>query len=92
MTKAKVSATVDPDRSKWQEAHRLRNTSEVLDRGLRALIEDQLERAQADGYARLPQGTTRSDRLIPTYGPTFPGTRSERRTPTRRGLVRRHPR
>jgi hypothetical protein len=57
MTKAKVSATVDPDR--LERAKKLtgcKSTSEVLDRGLRALIEDELERAQADGYARVPQG------------------------------------
>jgi hypothetical protein len=28
----------------------------VLDRALAALIDDELERAHADGYARLPQG------------------------------------
>jgi hypothetical protein len=57
MTKVKVSATVDPAR--LERAKKLtgcESTSEVLDRGRSALIEDQLERAQADGYARFPQG------------------------------------
>jgi hypothetical protein len=57
VTKAKVSATVDPDRlARAKKLTGCESTSEVLDRGLRALIEDQLERAQAEGYAHLPQG------------------------------------
>lgn len=57
MSKVKISATVRPDR--LAEAKRLtgcENVSEVIDRALTALIDDELERAHADGYARLPQG------------------------------------
>ena len=56
MNKVKISATVRPDR--LAEAKRLtgcENVSEVLDRALEALIDDELERVHADGYARLPQ-------------------------------------
>ena len=57
MKKVKISATVRPDR--LAEAKRLTgcdNVSEVIDRALSALIDDELERAHAEGYARLPQG------------------------------------
>lgn len=57
MNKVKISATVQPER--LAEAKRLtgcENVSEVLDRALSALIDDELERAHAEGYARLPQG------------------------------------
>jgi len=57
MNKVKISATVRPDQ--LAEAKRLtgcENVSEVLDRALAALIDDELERAHAEGYARLPQG------------------------------------
>ncbi len=53
----KISATVRPER--LAEAKRLtgcENVSEVLDRALAALIDDELERAHAEGYTRLPQG------------------------------------
>jgi hypothetical protein len=55
--KTKVSATIDRDR--LAEAKRLTgcaNVSAVLDQALEALIVARLERAHADGYARLPQG------------------------------------
>ncbi len=57
MNKVKISATVRPER--LAEAKRLtgcENVSEVLDRALAALIDDELERAHAEGYTRLPQG------------------------------------
>jgi len=57
VNKVKISATVRPER--LAEAKRLTgcdNVSEVLDRALTALIDDELERAHAEGYARLPQG------------------------------------
>jgi hypothetical protein len=57
VNKVKISATVRPDR--LAEAKRLtgcENVSEVLDRALAALIDDELERTHAEGYARLPQG------------------------------------
>lgn len=57
MTKTKISATVDPDR--LEQAKRLTgcdNTSEVLDQGLQALIEHQLEMAHIAGYTQYPQG------------------------------------
>lgn len=57
MGKVKISATVRPEQ--LAEAKRLTgcdNVSEVLDRALTALIEDELERAHADGYTRMPQG------------------------------------
>lgn len=57
MNKVKISATVRPDQ--LAEAKRLtgcENASEVLERALAALIDDELERAHAEGYARLPQG------------------------------------
>jgi hypothetical protein len=57
VNKVKISATVRPER--LAEAKRLtgcENVSEVLDRALAALIDDELERAHAEGYTRLPQG------------------------------------
>lgn len=57
MNKVKISATVRPDQ--LAEAKRLtgcENVSEVLNRALAALIDDELERAHAEGYARLPLG------------------------------------
>jgi len=57
VNKVKISATVRPDQ--LAEAKRLTgcdNVSEVLDRALAALIDDELERVHAEGYARLPQG------------------------------------
>jgi hypothetical protein len=68
MAKVKISATVDPQRlERAKELTGCESTSEVLDRGLRALIEDQLERAHADGYARLPQG----DETMRTVDPSI---------------------
>lgn len=56
MAKVKISATVDPARlERAKELTGVTNVSEVLERGLAALIEDELERTHADGYARLPQ-------------------------------------
>ncbi|MEW6477755.1 MAG: hypothetical protein AB1679_36380 [Actinomycetota bacterium] len=62
----KISATVRPDR--LAEAKRLtgcENVSEVIDRALVALIEDELERAHAEGYAQLPQGGETLDVVDP---------------------------
>lgn len=56
MNKVKISASVRPER--LAEAKALTgcdNVSEVIDRALTALIDDELERVHADGYARLPQ-------------------------------------
>lgn len=56
MAKVKISATVDPAR--LEQAKKLTgvsSVSEVLERGLVALIEDELERIHAEGYAREPQ-------------------------------------
>ena len=56
MAKVKISATVDPARlERAKELTGVRSVSEVLDRGLTALIEDELERIHADGYSRVPQ-------------------------------------
>lgn len=57
MAKVKISATVDPDRlERAKQLTGVRSVSEVLDRGLTALIEDELERIHADGYSRVAQG------------------------------------
>ncbi|MDA8315051.1 MAG: hypothetical protein M0010_07725 [Actinomycetota bacterium] len=56
MAKIKISATVDPARlDRAKELTGVSSVSELLDRGLAALIEDELERSHAEGYARLPQ-------------------------------------
>ncbi len=56
MAKVKISATVDPARlERAKELTGLTSVSEVLDRGLAALIEDELERIHAEGYHRVPQ-------------------------------------
>lgn len=58
MAKVKVSATVDPARlARAKQLTGCESASEVLDRGLAALIDDELERAHADGYARVPQAS-----------------------------------
>jgi hypothetical protein len=54
--KLKISATVSPER--LEQAKRLTgsdNVSEILDRGLEALITAELERAHAAGYERVAQ-------------------------------------
>ncbi len=54
MAKVKISATVDPARlDRAKELTGVSSVSELLDRGLAALIEDELERIHAEG--RLPQ-------------------------------------
>lgn len=56
MAKVKISATVDPARlERAKELTGVTSVSEVVDRGLAALIEAQLERVHAEGYHRLPQ-------------------------------------
>jgi hypothetical protein len=56
MAKVKISATVDPARLEWaKELTGVSSVSEVLDRGLAALIEDELERVHVEGYAQQPQ-------------------------------------
>ena len=56
MAKVKISATVDPARlEQAKELTGVSSVSEVLERGLAALIEDELERIHAEGYARAPQ-------------------------------------
>jgi hypothetical protein len=55
--KTKVSATIDHDRlAEAQKLTGCANVSAVLDQALEALIVVHLERAHADGYARVPQG------------------------------------
>lgn len=66
MAKVKISATVDPARlERAKELTGVRSVSEVIDRGLRALIEDELERIHADGYSREPQ----ADETVRTVDP-----------------------
>lgn len=56
MTKVKISATVDPARlERAKELTGVSSVSEVLERGLTALIEHELERTHIEGYARQPQ-------------------------------------
>jgi hypothetical protein len=56
MAKVKISATVDPARlQRAKELTGVSSVSEVLERGLAALIEDELERIHAEGYRRAPQ-------------------------------------
>ncbi len=56
MAKVKISATVDPARlDRAKELTGVSSVSELLERGLAALIEDELERIHAEGYARWPQ-------------------------------------
>jgi len=56
MAKVKISATVDPARlERAKELTGVSSVSEVLERGLVALIEDELERIHVEGYARQPQ-------------------------------------
>ncbi len=55
--KTKVSATIDHDRlAEAQKLTGCSNVSAILDQALEALIVAHLERAHADGYARIPQG------------------------------------
>lgn len=56
MAKVKISATVDPAHlERAKELTGVSSVSQVLERGLAALIEDELERTHADAYARMPQ-------------------------------------
>lgn len=56
MANVKISATVDPARlEQATELTGVSSVSEVLERGLVALIEDELERIHVDGSARLPR-------------------------------------
>jgi len=56
MAKVKISATVDPARlERAKELAGVSSVSEVLERGLAALIEDELERIHVGGYTRDPQ-------------------------------------
>ncbi len=56
MAKVKISATVDPVRlARAKQLTGVRSVSEVLERGLAALIEDELERIHVEGYAQHPQ-------------------------------------
>jgi hypothetical protein len=53
---AASSATVDPARlERAKELTGVTSVSGVLERGLAALIEDELERIHTDGYTRVPQ-------------------------------------
>lgn len=62
MGKVKVSATVNPERlARAKELTGCENVSEVLDRALAALIDDELERVHANGYARVPQASETVD-------------------------------
>lgn len=52
----KISATVDPARlERAKELTGVSSVSEVLERGLTALIEDEMERIHVEGYTRHPQ-------------------------------------
>lgn len=58
MAKQKVSATLSPDLlARARQLTGCMNVSEVLDRALGALVEQELERAHQEGYERLPQGS-----------------------------------
>ena len=66
MGKVKVSATVDPDRlARAKQLTGSENVSEVLDRALAALVDRELERVHAEGYARVPQGDETIDAVDP---------------------------
>lgn len=55
--KVKVSATVSPEHlARAKELTGCQNVSEVLDRGLAALIKVEQERVHARGYENAPQG------------------------------------
>ncbi len=57
VNKAKVSATINPGRlAQAKQLTGSDNVSEILDRALVALIDDELERIHAHGYERIPQG------------------------------------
>ncbi|MGI9034220.1 MAG: hypothetical protein ACR2HY_11230 [Acidimicrobiales bacterium] len=67
MAKLKVSATVDPERlERAKHLTGCRNVSEVIDRGLAALIDRELERVHSEGYVQVPQG----DEAVAIVGPT----------------------
>jgi hypothetical protein len=54
--KTKISATIDHDRlAEAQKLTGCANVSAVLNQALEALIVAHLERAHAEGYARIPQ-------------------------------------
>jgi hypothetical protein len=73
MAKLKVSATVDPARlERAKQLTGLTNVSEVLERGLAALIEDELERIHADGYARMPQAGETATAVDPSVWAELP--------------------
>lgn len=56
MQKIKLSVTVSPERlARAQALTGCDKVSEVVDRGLSALIEDELERIHANGYDSHPQ-------------------------------------
>lgn len=63
MGKVKVSATVSPEHlARAKQLTGSQNVSEVLDRGLKALIDDELERIHAEGYA----GSAQADEAVDT--------------------------
>ena len=67
MNKIKVSVTVDPQRlARAQELTGCEKVSEVVDRALSALIDDELERIHSAGYSAVPQG----DEAIATVDPS----------------------
>ena len=62
MVKRKVSATVEPERiRRAQVVTGSTNLSELIERGLDALIERELERRWVSGYQQHPDGDEFSD-------------------------------
>ncbi len=73
MGKVKVSATVDPDRlARAKQLTGSENVSEVLDRALAALVDRELERVHAEGYARVPQGDETIEAVDPEVWSNLP--------------------
>lgn len=73
MSKMKVSATVSPERlERAKELTGCQNVSEVIDRGLEALIAREVERIHADGYDRAEQGGDTVDTVDPAVWAEVP--------------------
>jgi len=73
MGKVKLSATVSPDRlERAKQLTGCDNVSEVIDRGLAALIARELEQIHADGYARAPQGEEAVETVDPAVWSEVP--------------------
>ncbi|HMK97805.1 MAG TPA: hypothetical protein VK425_09690 [Acidimicrobiales bacterium] len=73
MPKIKISATVDPARLERAKALTgSDNVSEVVDRGLQALIQDELERVHVAGYECIPQSDETVHRADPSVWRDLP--------------------